>query len=68
MNQDVPRSLRIWFIIHFAADMLFAMPLMALPQLTLEFFGFSVIEPLTALSSCQPVESPIGNGYRLPWQ
>lgn len=45
---DIPKSLRIWFIIHFTADMLFAIPLIIAPLWTLGLFGFTVVEPLTA--------------------
>ncbi len=44
----VPNSLRNWFIIHFWADILFALPLMFAPAFTLTLFGFPVAETLTA--------------------
>jgi len=44
----VPESLRFWFIIHFAADMLFAVPLILFPLRFLGFWGFEAVDPLTA--------------------
>ena len=44
----VPTSLKNWFIFHFWADMLFAIPLFIAPTFTLTNFGFTVIDPLTA--------------------
>lgn len=35
---EVPRALRIWFVIHFAIDMAFALPLMVAPGLLLGTF------------------------------
>jgi len=35
----VPQSLRVWFVIHFAADMLFALPRFCAPV----FGGFCVL-------------------------
>jgi hypothetical protein len=46
--QDVPRSLRIWFLIHFIVDMVFALPLLINPYWVFHLFGFSSVEPLTA--------------------
>lgn len=44
----VPRSLRIWFIVHFVADMLFAIPLFVAPVWFMGLFGFALVEPMTA--------------------
>ena len=44
----IPSSLRTWFVIHFWADILFALPLMIAPTFTLTMFGFPVAETLTA--------------------
>jgi hypothetical protein len=46
-DERVPRSLRRWFVVHFAADMLFAVPLMVAPQFTLGLFGWQVVDPVT---------------------
>jgi len=43
----VPRSLRVWFIIHFAADVVFAAPMFVAPVAFLTFFGWPTVDPLT---------------------
>ncbi|MAG08728.1 hypothetical protein CMO89_04590 [Candidatus Woesearchaeota archaeon] len=48
MKQKVPQSLRIWFLVHFAVDMLFAIPLIISPVWFLKLLGFSIVEPFTA--------------------
>jgi len=45
-DKSVPYSLRIWFVIHFALDTLFAIPLMLVPVNTLNFFGWQTIDPI----------------------
>jgi hypothetical protein len=47
INQ-VPNSLRIWFVIHFAADVIFAVPLLFFPRELLNFFGWGVYDPILA--------------------
>ncbi len=42
----VPRSLRIWFVLHFAADYLAAIPLMVAPVAVLSLLGWQVVDPL----------------------
>ncbi len=44
----VPSSLRAWFIIHFFADLIFAIPLFFAPVWFMGLFGFTTIDPLTA--------------------
>ena len=46
--QNIPKSLRYWFIAHFLIDMLFAIPLIVAPLYTLTLFGFSGENTLTA--------------------
>ena len=51
MNSDikhVPQSLRIWFVIHFAVDMLFAVPLLFFPELIMPMLGWIVVDPITS--------------------
>lgn len=36
----IPKSLRIWFIVHFVVDFLFAIPLFIVPIKVLTIFGF----------------------------
>ena len=44
----VSRSLRLWFIIHFVADMAFGVPLLVAPGFTMALFGWQVVDPFTA--------------------
>ena len=48
MPQQVPFCLRVWFVIHFVVDVIFAIPLLFFPVFTLKLFGFSLVEPVTA--------------------
>lgn len=43
----VPRSLRMWFVIHFILDVIVAIPLMLAPKTTLLFMGWQVVDPIT---------------------
>ncbi len=43
----VPKALRIWFIIHFIADITVALPLFLFPEIVLGYFGWQNIDPLT---------------------
>lgn len=43
-----PASLRTWFIIHFIVDYLVAIPLFIAPTWFLQFFGFTIVEPVIA--------------------
>ena len=44
---EVPKSLRVWFIAHFIIDILFALPMIIAPVWILSFFGIAA-EPVTA--------------------
>ena len=44
----VPKSLRTWFVIHFIADFLFAIPLLIVPVWMLSLFGWQTVDPFTA--------------------
>ncbi len=44
----VPKALRTWFVIHFAADILFALPLLLFPSTFLALFGWTTVDPITA--------------------
>ena len=46
--KSVPKSLKTWFIIHFIADIIFAIPLIIAPIWLLGLFGFTGVETLTA--------------------
>ena len=42
----VPNSLRRWFIVHFIADVLAAVPLFVAPAAVLGWLGWSAVDPL----------------------
>lgn len=44
----VPKGLRTWFVIHFWADIIFAVPLLVAPDLTLRTFGWTCVDPVSA--------------------
>lgn len=44
----VPSSLRVWFVIHFAIDMLFAIPLLFFPEFLLPLLGWKAVDPITS--------------------
>lgn len=46
--KSVPKSLRVWFMVHFAVDMLFGLPLLFAPEWILGFFNVPVVATLTA--------------------
>ncbi|MEP7149188.1 MAG: hypothetical protein ABI857_09920 [Acidobacteriota bacterium] len=45
-NASVPSALRMWFVIHFAIDMIVALPLFFAPREVLTLFGWTAIDPL----------------------
>ncbi len=45
-GQAVPTSLRKWFVVHFAVDMLVAVPLFIAPRSMLGLLGWSEIDPI----------------------
>ena len=46
--ERIHSSLRIWFIIHFIADISFAIPIMLMPVTTLRFLGWEMVDPFAA--------------------
>jgi hypothetical protein len=44
----VPQALKMWFIIHFAVDYFFGIPLLIAPFWTLDLLGYTIVEPLLA--------------------
>ena len=48
VTPDVPKILRVFFILHFAVDFAFAVPLLIMPIRFLSFLGWTVVEPVTA--------------------
>ena len=47
-TDSVPNGLRTRFVIHFAADVLFGVPLLFFPHLLLQFIGWQTYDPITA--------------------
>jgi hypothetical protein len=47
-NIQVPESLRIWFVIHFVVDILFAIPLLFFPEVIMPLLGWTVVDPITS--------------------
>lgn len=44
----VPPGLQTWFVVHFAADMLFAIPLLFFPEVIMPWFGWQQVDPITS--------------------
>ncbi len=44
----VPVSLRRWFVFHFVADIMFAVPLLLAPAAFLRALGWAEVDPVTA--------------------
>jgi hypothetical protein len=44
----ISKGLRTWFVIHFAIDILFAIPLLVAPVSFLTFLGWTAVDPYTA--------------------
>jgi hypothetical protein len=47
-NTEIPSALKRWFIVHFIADTLLAVPLFIAPVLLLELLNWQSIDPLMA--------------------
>lgn len=45
---EVPLSLRRWFVLHFAFDIVFAIPLLLIPEVIMPIFGWTVVDPITS--------------------
>ncbi|MBA3397860.1 MAG: hypothetical protein H0T89_34870 [Deltaproteobacteria bacterium] len=43
----VPQSLRRWFVVHFIADMLAAIPLFVAPVQVLGWLGWTAVDPIS---------------------
>ena len=46
--KNVPKSLRIWFVVHFIVDIIFGLPLLFTPVWLLGIFGIPIAATLTA--------------------
>ena len=47
-SNDVPRSLRVWFVVHFIADIVTAVPLFVAPREFGSLISLPSVDPLTA--------------------
>ena len=45
-SKPIPQALKMWFIIHFIADLFFAIPLMIAPVFSLELVGWQNVDPM----------------------
>ena len=45
-SATVPQALRTWFVVHFWADILSALPLFFAPHYTLGLLGWTVVDPI----------------------
>ena len=48
LDNTVPQALRNWFVVHFAADILIALPLFFAPVFTLTLFGWQTVDVIAA--------------------
>jgi hypothetical protein len=46
LDTGVPSALRRWFVVHFAADLLFALPMFIAPVPFLRLFGWVHVDPI----------------------
>lgn len=47
-NPPLPPGLRTWFVVHFAADMLFGIPLLFFPEWSMGLLGWTPIDPIAS--------------------
>lgn len=62
-NGIVPSSLKLWFSIHFIADILFAVPMMVVPEQFLLFWGLDVGESLPVRLAAAALIGIGGNSF-----
>jgi len=48
MTKKIPKSLKLWFLIHFIVDVVFAVPLLFFPEWVLKVMGLVIVESITA--------------------
>jgi hypothetical protein len=46
-KMEVPKSLKIWFMIHFFVDYIFGIPLLLFPEWTFSLFGIPFVETVS---------------------
>jgi hypothetical protein len=47
-DTEIPKALRAWFVVHFIADILFAVPLFIVPDFLLNLLNWQSVDPLMA--------------------
>jgi hypothetical protein len=45
-KKEVPKGLRRWFTVHFIADIIFAIPLLFIPEIFMPLFGWTNVDPI----------------------
>ena len=45
-EKQIPSSLRVWFVIHFIVDILFAIPLLFFPEFLMPVLGWDIVDPV----------------------
>jgi len=45
---EVPASLRKWFIVHFIVDMLVGVPLLLIPEIVMPLLGWNIVDPIAS--------------------
>jgi hypothetical protein len=48
VSDTVPSALRLWFIVHFVVDLVFAVPLLLVPEELLPLLGWTAVDPVSA--------------------
>jgi hypothetical protein len=48
IRRSIPQGLRTWFVVHFAVDMVFGIPLLFFPYWSMTLFGWDYVDPLTS--------------------
>jgi hypothetical protein len=44
----VPGSLRFWFVVHFVVDIVFALPLLLIPEWLMPLLGWRYVDPISS--------------------
>ncbi|MBD3346740.1 MAG: hypothetical protein GF401_16920 [Chitinivibrionales bacterium] len=47
-SSEIPSGLRVWFVIHFFADVMVGIPLLFVPGLFLPLLGWDVVDPVSS--------------------
>ena len=47
-TDKVPSSLRFWFVVHFVVDIVFALPLLLIPEWLMPLLGWRYVDPISS--------------------